>query len=168
MSRSPQRRRGRQSAGGDRGSAAVELTLLTPLIVLLLLLIVYAGRAVNARGQVDTAAHTAARAASIARTPTQARTAAEQALAADLTPDAGPCTRVTVTVDTSQFHAGGVVRATVDCQLDQSDLAAGLPLPGQRITATASAPIDVYRSVALASFLQQPAPPDGLAWRAVV
>ncbi|MEX5713806.1 TadE/TadG family type IV pilus assembly protein [Parafrankia sp. FMc6] len=34
---------------GETGSAAVELTLLTPLIILMLLLIVYAGRGVNAR-----------------------------------------------------------------------------------------------------------------------
>ncbi|WP_285224242.1 TadE/TadG family type IV pilus assembly protein [Frankia sp. Mgl5] len=131
----------------DTGSAAVELTLLTPLIILLLVLIIYAGRAVNARGQVDSAAHTAARAASIARTPTQARAAAQAAIAPDLT-GAGPCTALTVQVDTSQFHPGGVARATVVCQLDQSDLAAGLPIPGQRtLTATASAPIDLYRTV---------------------
>ncbi|OHV23984.1 hypothetical protein BBK14_23680 [Parafrankia soli] len=131
----------------ETGSAAVELTLLTPLIVLMLVLVVYAGRGVNAHGQVDSAAHTAARAASIARTPAAAVTAAEQAIAPELT-GSGPCTAVTVEVDTSHFRPGGVARATVVCQLDQSDLAAGLPIPGRRtFTATASAPIDLYRSV---------------------
>lgn len=138
----------RPGTDGDTGSAAVELTLLAPLIILLLLLIVYAGRAVNARGQVDAAAHTAARAASIARSPAQAVAAAAQAIAPDLAGSDGPCAALTVQVDTSQFRPGGVVRATVACRLDQSDLAAGLPIPGQRtLTTTASAPVDVYRGV---------------------
>ncbi|MEX5713816.1 hypothetical protein AB1484_38005 [Parafrankia sp. FMc6] len=108
------------------------------------------GTAVTTRGQVDSAAHTAARAASIARTPAAAVTAAEQAIAPDLT-SAGPCTTVTVQVDTSQFHPGGVARATVACLVDQSDLAAGLPIPGQRtFIATASAPIDLYRTITTA------------------
>ncbi|WP_018504998.1 TadE/TadG family type IV pilus assembly protein [Parafrankia discariae] len=145
-------------ADGDAGSAAIELTLLAPLIILLLLLIVYAGRAVNARGQVDTAAHTAARAASIARSPAQAVAAAEQAVAPDPAGSDGPCTALTVQVDTSQFRPGGVVRATVECRLDQSDLAAGLPIPGQRtLTTTASAPIDVYRGITVTAAFWPPA-----------
>ncbi|CUU60862.1 Flp pilus assembly protein TadG [Parafrankia irregularis] len=160
-------RRGRHGAPArpgtdqDAGSAAVELTLLAPLIILMLLLIVYAGRAVNARGQVDTAAHTAARAASLARTPTLAIAAAQAAVAPDLTGNTGPCTALTVEVDTSQFRPGGVVRATVACRLDQSDLAAGLPVPGGRtVTAAAAVPIDLYRGVTATAAAWPPAGTD--------
>ncbi|KPM50201.1 hypothetical protein ACG83_41630, partial [Frankia sp. R43] len=137
------------------------LTLLAPLIILMLLLIVYAGRAVNARGQVDTAAHTAARAASLARTPALALAAAQAAVAPDLNRSTGPCTALTVEVDVSQFRPGGVVRATVACQLDQSDLAAGLPVPGERtLTTTATVPIDVYRGVTATAASKPPASPE--------
>ncbi|MEU8352452.1 TadE/TadG family type IV pilus assembly protein [Streptomyces sp. NPDC048845] len=56
--RSPRTRKDRQ-----RGSAAVELVLVTPLLVLLLLVVVALGLLVDARLVVTDAAHQAARAA---------------------------------------------------------------------------------------------------------
>uniref|UniRef100_UPI001EF46B16 TadE/TadG family type IV pilus assembly protein n=1 Tax=Frankia sp. CiP3 TaxID=2880971 RepID=UPI001EF46B16 len=63
--------------GRDAGSAAVELTLLAPLLILLLLLVVAAGRQVQARLLVDAAARQAARAATASRSPVQAARAAD-------------------------------------------------------------------------------------------
>ncbi len=57
-------------AARERGSAAVELVLATPVLVALMLLAVAGGRLASARGEVDAAARDAARAASIGRTPT--------------------------------------------------------------------------------------------------
>ena len=49
-----------------RGSASLELVLVTPVVLLLLLFVVCAGRLAEARADVDRAARDAARAASIA------------------------------------------------------------------------------------------------------
>ena len=69
---------------GETGSAAVELTLLTPLFVLFLLLVVAAGRMATARADVDGAARDAARAASDARDAASADRASREAASATL------------------------------------------------------------------------------------
>ena len=51
----------------ERGSAAVELVLLTPLLVSLMLFVVALGRMASAEGTVDDAARDAARSAANAR-----------------------------------------------------------------------------------------------------
>ncbi|SNQ50244.1 TadE-like protein [Frankia canadensis] len=132
----------------DTGSAAVELTLLAPLVVLLLLLIAAAARGTDARGQVDAAAEAAARAASAARSPAEATTAARAAAEAGLAVGSAACRTMHVTVDLGAFTRGGLARATVSCRVDFADLA-GLRLPaGRTLTSTATSPLDVYRAVA--------------------
>ncbi|WP_298800210.1 TadE/TadG family type IV pilus assembly protein [uncultured Pseudonocardia sp.] len=131
----------------DRGSAATELTLLTPLLVMLLVLIaVVAYRVVDARLRLDSTAHQAARAASIERTATRADQAASR-LATTALDSAGPsCADVGVRTDTSGFRPGGAVTVTVTCTVD---LTGGflLAVPGRtQVTATATEPVDVYRS----------------------
>ncbi|WP_433214689.1 TadE/TadG family type IV pilus assembly protein [Microtetraspora malaysiensis] len=64
----------------DKGSATAELVLLTPLLMLVALFAVATGRLVAARLEVNDAAHQAARAASIARTPSAADAAARSAV----------------------------------------------------------------------------------------
>src|SRR5690625_7409784 len=65
----------------ERGSASVELALLTPLLILLALLTVLAYRTVSAETTANAVAHTAARAATLQRTPTAAEAAAHHAVA---------------------------------------------------------------------------------------
>lgn len=129
----------------ERGSASLELVLLTPALVLLLLLVAAGGRLEQARGQLDGTAREAARAASIARSAPNAESDA-QALATQRLGDEGiTCADLSVATDTSNFRAGGFVTTTVSCRVDLSDLF-GLALPGSRtMTATATEPIDVYR-----------------------
>jgi hypothetical protein len=62
----------------------VEFVFMVPLLVILMLFLVLAGRVVEAHGEVDGAARDAARAASIARSPAAAQAAADQAVAADV------------------------------------------------------------------------------------
>jgi hypothetical protein len=62
----------------------VEFVVLAPLLLILMLFLVLAGRVVEAHGEVDGAARDAARAASIARTSLGAQDAADQAVAADV------------------------------------------------------------------------------------
>ena len=129
----------------DRGSATLELVLLTPALVMLLLLVVAGGRIVEARGQVDGTAREAARAASIARTSSEATTAATQIAQARLASAGLTCQSLTVDTNTARFQPGGSVTTTITCTVDLSDLVA-LTIPGSRtLTASATEPIDVYR-----------------------
>ena len=66
----------------ERGSAAVEVTMVAPVLVLFVLVIIFGGRLALARQAVQSAAFDAARAASLARTQPDARTAAAKTAAA--------------------------------------------------------------------------------------
>jgi len=129
----------------EQGSAAVELVLVTPVLVALMLFVVAGGRLASARADVDAAARDSARAASIARSPAQAERDGKQATEAAL--HAMSCPTATVTIDTSDFRPGGTVAATVTCEVDLADLT-GLGLPGHRaISSRFVEPIDAFRGV---------------------
>jgi Flp pilus assembly protein TadG len=129
-----------------RGSASLELVLVTPLVLLLLLFVVCAGRLAEARADVDRAARDAARAASIARDPLSAQDAGTSAASATLASGGISCRSLDVLVDVSWFAAGGTVATTVSCTVDLADLAE-LRVPGMRtLTATFVEPIDTFRS----------------------
>ncbi|MEY9963381.1 Flp pilus assembly protein TadG [Streptacidiphilus sp. MAP12-16] len=130
----------------DRGSASTELALAAPLLVLMLLIVIGFGRAVNAHLDVSDAAQQAARAASLDRTPGAAAADAQQT-AADVLARAGrSCHDLRTTADTRDFTPGGKVTVSVDCTTDLTDL--GIPFPGIRHTTTgsASSPLDPYRA----------------------
>ena len=131
----------------ERGSVTAELVILTPLLILFLLFVVALGRLAGARIQVDGAAAQAARAASIARSPAGAMTAAKETAASALSSQHVTCAHLAVAVDTADFVPGGSVAVTVSCAVDLSTLT-GLHLP---VTQTLSnrfvEPIDAYRSV---------------------
>jgi Flp pilus assembly protein TadG len=127
----------------------LELSILAPAVLVLLALVVVAGRLSIAHQEVDHAAQTAARAATVARDPATATSTATSAARREL--DAGDlhCTTVRVTVDTSGFASPvgrpASVTATVTCTVSLSGLA--VPgVPGSRqVTATATSPLDTYR-----------------------
>ena len=129
----------------DDGSATLELVLLTPLLLLLLLLVVLGGRYAQTRADVDAASRDAARAASLARDSSSAKSAASDAARSRLTEGGVMCRTLDVSVDTSDFRAGGNVVSTVACTVDLSDLT-GLGVPVSRtLSATFAEPIDEYR-----------------------
>jgi Flp pilus assembly protein TadG len=135
-------------AGGEDGAVATELVLLTPLLVVMLVFVVALGRLVSARIQVDGAAAQAARAASIARSPTTAATVARQTATDALSSDHVTCAALTVTTDTARFAPGGQVAVTVTCAVALSDLV-GLRLPPtEQITSTSTSVVDTYRAEA--------------------
>lgn len=142
MTRQAVQRRG----NGEQGSAAVELVLVTPLLVLLLLVVVGLGRLTDARLIVADAAHQAARAASLARTENDARAQAQQAASAELREAGASCTRPSVRLTTGGLAPGATVMATVSCTADLSDLT-GSRMPGHvSLTGTASSVVDSFRS----------------------
>jgi Flp pilus assembly protein TadG len=130
----------------DGGSAGITVVLLTPVVLALLAFAVLAGRVGTAHQDVVSAAQAAARAASLrdsgsSAAATDARAAAMTALDA-----AGvECRSTSVTVASAGPGPGEAATATVSCVVRLADLA-NLAMPGRMtVTASASAPIDVYR-----------------------
>jgi Flp pilus assembly protein TadG len=133
----------------DRGSVTLELAILTPALLMLIGLVVVAGRIEVASAAVDQASAAAAREASLARTPSAARAAATRAATANLAAQNLHCTDVRVTVDTAGFAVPvgtpAQVTARVTCTLSTGDLS--VPgMPGTRtITASSQSSLDTYR-----------------------
>lgn len=137
-------KRSTRSTSDQRGSAALELCLLSPALLALLLLIVAFGRVADAKATVEAAARDAARAASIRNSPDAARRDATEVTTAALASAGLGCRTSSVLLDTSQLRPGGVVTATVSCTVDLSDLVE-IGAPGARtIAATARSPVDRY------------------------
>lgn len=134
----------RRRMGDDRGSVAVELAIGMPLAVLFVFLIVGAYHLGQATIDVNAAAAAAGRAASITRSAAAADAAAHDSATANL---AGHCVKVSVSVDTSQFHRGGAVTVRVECTVSTEGLL-GVGLPGSMmVSATSTSPLDLYRAV---------------------
>ncbi len=129
----------------EDGSAAVEIVLITPILIALLLFIVMLGRVEAAHATVDAAARDAARAASL--TPDTNITAAGRAAAIASTRTAGlHCQPLTTTITKADTPTAFIV-ADVSCTVALGDLATGLHIPATRtITAHFTAPVDRYRS----------------------
>ena len=128
----------------ERGSAT-EFAMVTPVLLVLLLLLVYAARINRAQAEVDGVARDAARAASIERDAGAAGTAAEEAAAATLTGAGVTCSSFSVATDTAAFGPDGSVRVEVACTVALSDLAL-LAVPSSRtIRASFTAPVDRLR-----------------------
>jgi Flp pilus assembly protein TadG len=136
----------------DRGSVAAEVTLVAPLMVMLLVFVaVVIHRGVDARLRLDDAAHQAARAASIERTPATAVEAAQSTASAALSSAGVTCSSLTVDTATGGLRPGGTVSVTISCSVDFGD-ALILGVPGQkRLAATAVEPVDTWRSVVTVS-----------------
>lgn len=129
----------------ERGSAAAELALGAPLLVLLLLFVVFCGRLATTQVRISDVAHQAVRAATSARTPSQAATAAHETAASALAAAGVTCRSLAVAIDTAGLRPGSTVTATISCTVDLNDLS-GLGLPGSRtLTCTFSSVVDTWR-----------------------
>lgn len=132
--------------GDARGSAVVELTIVTPAIVLMMLLIVLAGRMTLAASDVHAAAADAARAASIRQTAGAARADAQRTANRSLADRGVSCRSLAVRTDTARLRPAGDVRVRISCTVQLSDLAP-LGVPGSRtVSATAIEAVDRFRS----------------------
>jgi hypothetical protein len=109
------------------------------------------GRIQVASGAIETAAHDAARAASISRTADQAHTNAYAAADATLAQAGLHCARLTVTVDTSGFAVPvgqpATVTVDVECVVDFADLVPVDWLPGsKRLQSRFTSVLDTFRA----------------------
>jgi Flp pilus assembly protein TadG len=129
---------------GEHGSMSVEAVLLAPVFLLFLLLLVGAGRIVEAQGEVNGAARDAARAASVERDFGAAQSAANTAARAVL----GDCQgSPAVSMAGSDWREGGSVRVQVTCQVDLSSVAGFGFVPAKQMTGSAVVPLEQFRRV---------------------
>ncbi len=129
----------------ERGSLAVELSVLAPILIAFMLLVVFAGRVAQVEADVRSAAQEGARAASLRASPASAEAAARATVAENLAVSGVACPSAVVTVDASELRAGGQVGVTVRCTTSFSDLAM-VGAPGARdFESTAVEVVDTYR-----------------------
>jgi Flp pilus assembly protein TadG len=135
----------------DHGSLTIELAILIPGFGLLALLAIMFGREAITQSQINLATQDAARAATVARSYSDAQTAALNAATATLAASSTRCARLVVQVQPSAAFAVPVgqpstVRVALTCDVSLSDLA---PLPLKRTTVTLNSqfasPLDQYR-----------------------
>jgi Flp pilus assembly protein TadG len=120
----------------QRGSMTVEFVLVAPVLIVLMLFLVMAGRVEEARGEADGAARDAARAASIAQDPGDAQAFADQAITDDSSSNL-TCANPNV----GGFAPGSpAVTVTVTCTLSLGDIGFGT----WTITGYAVSPLDPY------------------------
>lgn len=137
--------RGRRWRRDEDGSMALELVVLTPVLVSAILVIAAGARYVEARGQTVDAAYAAARAASLTTDQASAVTAGRRAASQAMAERGRACAHLDVRIDAGRFRPGGNMHATVTCIADLSDLR-GLGLPGTKsFTATATVPLEQHR-----------------------
>ena len=131
----------------DRGSLTVELVVLTPVLLVMALAALVFGRVSEAQQQVVEASRAGAEAAAVLPTVGTAQWVGAINAVIDLIGRTHTCANVSVVTDTSRFVAGGSVTVHVTCTVLLSDIA--FPgVPGSTVVrASATAPLDPYRSV---------------------
>ena len=105
----------------DEGSATVELVLLAPILMILVLFVVYAGRGAEVLSQIQHAADQGARAASMAH-PSRMQTVGMQTAYDDLEQNGAACINPVINVafdDESPIHT---VLVEVECAVNNSGL----------------------------------------------
>lgn len=139
----------------DRGSATIELAIITPAAIAFLVVVMMAGRLTLAVQATDSAAYDAARSASLARTPGAAAADGVNAAEVALRDQRLRCQGQTAVIDTSGFGIApgnpATVRADVSCDVRFTDLI----VPGWNsdwitgvvtVRARFVSPLDTYRS----------------------
>jgi len=128
----------------DSGSVATELVLLTPLLVIMLMFVVHAGRVGQGINQLKHAADQGARAASLVARPRMS-SAAQQAVIEDLSTSGLSCVSPKVATNYAQSSMSSSVTVTVSCQTSNE----GLSLLGAHtvsMAASSTEVIDRYRA----------------------
>ena len=132
-----------RSRRSGRGSMAVEIVILAPIMLAFMMLVVAAGRLVAVKGDLEAASRDAARAASLERDSSSADSRAAAIVGASLDSQTTQCRGTSL--GGSNFVAGGFVRVSLNCQVSYNGLGL-IGLPGSvTVKATSTAPIDTYR-----------------------
>jgi Flp pilus assembly protein TadG len=134
----------RRRSRDNRGSAAVELVLVAPILMVLALFVVTAGRSGEAQRQVQHAADNGARAASQAAA-IRRESAGQAAALADLRTNGRSCIDQSVQVMNMKIGRLNAVKVSVSCRIDHAGLRL-LGLSERRVNAESVESIDVYRA----------------------
>ena len=134
----------------ERGSSSVETAVLAPVLILLLGLVLAVANVAVGQQSVTTAAHAAARSASLATSRDDAAERIRSTLTTQLRADGTSCTSLSVDVDDSAFTTSpgrtAVIRAQISCTVPYAQLIPVPGLPGVRtITVQTTSPLDTYR-----------------------
>lgn len=137
----------RRQLGNERGSVSTEFAIVMSAILLgFFALAIYGGRVVQAENDVRSAAHEAARAASLQGSPEAADAAARSIATTNLARSGVVCeTGPQVTVDLSRFTSGGDVTVTIACDTSFADVGSIGVAGSQTFVASATEVIDNYR-----------------------
>jgi hypothetical protein len=130
---------------GDAGYLAQEAALVAGALVLVIMLVVYAGRTSAMSGHVSSAAAEAARAASLQASAAGAVAAARESADANLDRENVNCDSFRVDVDTAHLAPGGSVSVTVHCWVSFSQLAPIAPGGRRHFQSHATETVDTYR-----------------------
>lgn len=128
----------------DRGSASVELVLLTPLLVALALFVVLSGRSGESLRQIQHAADQGARAASQAGNYRR-KSAGESAARRDIVESGLSCKNIQVGVEPVALRRFSGVRVEVSCEVEHSGLSI-LKIHNRRVSAHSIEIVDYYRA----------------------
>lgn len=137
------------NTGRERGSATLEAAIVVPATLLLVAVIIMAGRIALAHQAMGAVAFDTARAASLARNVAAAHSAANEVADHTLASNGLNCSSQSVHLDASGLNTTvgsvGTVNVTVTCTVALSDIA--MPGMPQSVTLSASAtsPVDPYR-----------------------
>lgn len=127
----------------EKGSATVELVLLTPVLVTLMLFVVIAGRSGESLIEVRHAADQAARAASMVH-PNSMRSVAERVASEDLSKNGVGCTNTYVELTITESEYSRSVTVSLDCVVNHQGLDL-LSLGNRHVVAESTEVIDRWR-----------------------
>lgn len=134
----------------QRGSAAVEITLLIPALLITLGLLIIGGRVWFARTTVNEAANSSARAASLARSAAEAATLGRTAAHQSLSTQGLRCVSTAVEITTAGFGVPvgtpATITTSINCRVQFADLILPRIPGGIDLTASGASALDTYRS----------------------
>jgi TadE-like protein len=133
-------------ATDDRGSLSVELVIIVPMLLLMLALVYGIARVAQTNQTFEAGVRDAARAATQARSKTQALQVAEASLRTSLGPGATDCLDTLEVEIPGGYRAGYIVTVDASCRYALGDLVPGVPgkVPVQ---ASFASPLDPNRRV---------------------
>ncbi len=137
----------RHRAHSEDGSAIAELVIVAPILLIVVVLMVALGRVDSAQGDVESAARAGVQAAVVAPDASDAQTQASTAARSSLSGAGLTCTAPQISVDTSNFVAGGWVSVSVTCVTSLADVSVPGAPGAKTLSATSSAHIDPYRAI---------------------
>jgi Flp pilus assembly protein TadG len=139
--------RRRRREWGEDGSAIAELVIVAPILLIVVVLMVALGRVDSAQGDVESAARAGVQAAVVAPDASDAQSQATAAAQSSLSGEGVTCTAPQISVDTSNFTAGGWVSVSVTCVTSLADVSVPGAPGAKTLRATSSAHIDLYRAI---------------------